>query len=64
MHSRVRRFVKRGWPSSVREEELQPYSRRKEELSFLDGCLLTGGGTQTRLGSVGGIMAGTQRSFA
>ena len=40
--ARVRRFVKRGWPSSVSEEALQPYSRRKEELSVLDGCLLWG----------------------
>lgn len=53
--SRVRRF---GWPSNVSGEELQPYSRRKEELSVLDGCLLWGSRvvvyTQTRPGSVGG----------
>ena len=42
MLARVRRFVKRGWPSSVSEEALQPYSRRKEELSVLDGYLLWG----------------------
>ena len=40
--SRVRRLVRRGWPSGVSEKELQPYSRRKEELSVLDGCLLWG----------------------
>ena len=38
--ARVLRFVQRG--SHVNDDELQPYARRKTELSVLDGCLLWG----------------------
>ena len=40
--ARVLRFVQRGWPNHVGEESLQPYFRRRTELSVLDGCLLWG----------------------
>lgn len=41
--SRVRNFVLRGWPGDTRQEiELQPYYRRRCELSVVDGCLLWG----------------------
>ena len=40
--ARVLRLVQRGWPYHVGEESLQPYFRRKMELSVLDGCLLWG----------------------
>ena len=39
--SQVRNFVYNGWPMSV-GEELQPYFRRRHELSILDDCLLWG----------------------
>ena len=35
----VRRFVKQGWPNSVKPE-FRPYHSRKLELSIQDGCLL------------------------
>ena len=37
----VQNFVLNGWPYSV-SEELQPYFRRRSELSLLDGCLMWG----------------------
>ncbi len=40
--SRVRSLVVQGWPDRVEEEDLQPYHRRKDELSVQDGCLLWG----------------------
>ena len=39
--SQVRNFVYNGWPMSV-GEELQPYFRRRHELSILDDCILWG----------------------
>lgn len=40
--SRVRKFVSHGWPCQEASEELQPYLRRRDELSVLDGCILWG----------------------
>ncbi|MCY3927858.1 MAG: DDE-type integrase/transposase/recombinase [Acidobacteria bacterium] len=37
----VRRFVKQGWPKSVKSE-FHPHHSRKLELSIQDGCLLWG----------------------
>ena len=37
----VRNFVSNGWPYSV-SEEIQPYFRRRSELTLLDGCLMWG----------------------
>ena len=39
--STVRRFVKQGWPKSVKPE-FRPYHARKLELSIQDDCLLWG----------------------
>ena len=39
--SRVYRFVVEGWTAQV-NQDLLPFSKRKEELSTLDGCLLWG----------------------
>ena len=39
--SRVYRFVMEGWTAQV-DQDLLPFSKRKEELSTLDGCLLWG----------------------
>ena len=39
--SRVLRFVRQGWPHRV-EEGVQPYFRRRLELSVVDNCLLWG----------------------
>ena len=40
--SRVKQYVLLGWPTTVSEEELQPYYARKDELSVDAGCLLRG----------------------
>ncbi len=40
--ARVRNLVLRGWPDSVTDGELQPYHRRRDELSVQDGCVLWG----------------------
>ena len=39
--SRVYRFVMEGWTAQV-DQDLLPFSKRKEELSTMDGCLLWG----------------------
>ena len=39
--SLVFKFVQEGWPAEVRED-LQSFSRRRQELSSMDGCLLLG----------------------
>lgn len=39
--SHVRNFVLKGWRSTT-EAALQPYQKRKDELSVHDGCLLWG----------------------
>ena len=43
--SKVKQFVQQGWPDRVNSEstDMQPYERRKNELSLHDGCLLWGG---------------------
>ena len=41
--SKVKQFVQQGWPERVEGEStnnVQPYKRRKNELSLYDGCLL------------------------
>ncbi len=40
--SRVKQYVLLGWPSTVRDAELQPYYFRRDELSVDAGCLLWG----------------------
>ena len=40
--SQVVKFVQHGWPSRNKDEALQPYFERKQELSIQDGCLLWG----------------------
>ena len=40
--SKVMQFTLQGWPTSCEETELNPYTRRKWELSVEDGCLLWG----------------------
>ncbi len=40
--ARVKSFILHGWPTQESREELQPYERRKDELSVLDGCVLWG----------------------
>ena len=41
MLSRVLHFVKEGWPAEI-SKELEPYARRKDELSLEANCLLWG----------------------
>ena len=40
--SQVVKFVQFGWPSRNKDEALQPYFERKQELSIQDGCLFMG----------------------
>ena len=40
--SRVRRFILHGWPHQEISEEMQPYWRRRDELSVMDGCIVWG----------------------
>ena len=41
--SRVRKWVQEGWPAQAcTDEDLQPYVRRKDELSTEGGCVLWG----------------------
>ena len=40
--SKVYKYLERGWPSSVSDDSLLPYSRRKDELSLQSGCILWG----------------------
>ena len=40
--SQVVNFVQHGWPSRNKDEALQPYFERKQELIIQDGCLLWG----------------------
>ena len=40
--SKIRQFILQGWPNNQLDEEFQPYSKRKTELSVLDGCILWG----------------------
>ena len=40
--SQVVKFVQYGWPSRNKDEALQPYFERKQELSIQDGCLSWG----------------------
>ena len=42
--SRVYRFVMEGWTAQV-DQDLLPFSKRKEERSTMDGCLLWGQGS-------------------
>ena len=39
--SRVTENTKRGWPT-VSKKELEPFQRRKDELTIQDGCLMWG----------------------
>ena len=39
---KVKNFVLQGWPASVADEDIRPYSNKQNELSIEDGCVLTG----------------------
>ena len=39
--SRVMENIRQGWPT-VSEKELEPFQRRKDELTIQDGCLMWG----------------------
>ena len=51
--SRVLRWVRRGWPSQIKEDDLQPYARRRTELSVgrMHAMELQGSDTKTGSGS-------------
>ena len=64
--SRVRKWVQEGWPAQVNtDEHLQPYVRRKDELSTEGGVCVVGepgGCTEEReKESVGSVARGTSR---
>lgn len=40
--SRVSHFILKGWPDHNLEPPFKPYSKRREELSVVDGCILWG----------------------
>lgn len=40
--ARVREYILRGWPK-MNSSEFIPYTRRQEELSTQEGCILWGG---------------------
>ena len=40
--SRVKKFVMEGWPQGEDSKEIAPFSRRKDELSLQEGCILWG----------------------
>ena len=40
--SQVKTFLLQGWPSTVEEEELRHYAKRKTELSLQEGCIFWG----------------------
>ena len=43
--SEVKQLVQQGWPARMEGKpgDMQPYERRKDELSLQNGCLLWGG---------------------
>ncbi|MEE4248578.1 MAG: DDE-type integrase/transposase/recombinase, partial [Kangiellaceae bacterium] len=41
--SRVLKVTQAGWPDTCGEEDLQPYFKKKNELSIMQGCLLWNG---------------------
>ena len=40
--SRVKKFVMEEWPQGEDSKEIAPFSRRKDELSLQEGCILWG----------------------
>lgn len=38
--ARVSQYTLQGWPDKYPSEELMPYYKRRDELSYQDGCLL------------------------
>ena len=40
--SRVYRCILHGWPDDIPDDEMRPYSTRKDELSIANGCILWG----------------------
>ena len=40
--SQVHHFILHGWPTYNKEEPIQTYFNRKDELSAVDGCILWG----------------------
>ena len=39
--SRVMGYIKQGW-TAVNEKELEPFYKKKDELTMQDGCLISG----------------------
>ena len=40
--AKVKQYTQNGWPAKVTDEQLQPYSSKRDELSLEDGILLWG----------------------
>ena len=40
--AKVKKYCMSAWPGKSRDEQLQPYLKRKNEISIQDGCLLWG----------------------
>ena len=40
--AKVKQYTQNGWPATITDEQLQPYSSRRDELSLEDGILLWG----------------------
>ena len=40
--AKVKHYTQNGWPATVTDEQLQPYSNKRDELSLEDGILLWG----------------------
>ena len=40
--TKVKQFTLRGWPAKITDEQLQPYSSKRDKLSLEDAVLLRG----------------------
>ena len=40
--AKVKQCTRKGWPATVTDKQLQPYSSKRDELSLEDGILLWG----------------------
>ena len=38
--AKVEQYIQNGWPATVTDAQLQPYSSKRDELSLEDGILL------------------------
>ena len=41
-NNKVKHYTQNGWPATVTDKQLQPYSNKQDELSLEDGILLWG----------------------